>query len=58
MRCRLHTDHFEDLGIFFVHTYVSRSNSSAVTLALEDEVGNMTTRTVANHQIEWIPDES
>lgn len=58
MRCRLHTDRFEDLGIFFVHTYVSTGNSSSVTLVLEDEYGNMYTRVVANHQIEWIPYES
>ena len=55
MRCRIDNDKWQDHGtIFFVHSAKSREDSTAVELVLEDDNGNIHSRVVANHQIEWI----
>lgn len=55
MKCLLHTDLWDDLGVeYLVHSYNRRPDSTAVELELE---GTMSTRVVAFHQIEWIEDE-
>ncbi len=55
MRCRIDNDKWMDLGkVFFVHSAESRKGSTAVTLVLEDDDGNIHKRVVASHQIEWI----
>lgn len=59
MKCKLNTDMWEDLGVeHFVIAYNRRPNSTAVTLELESEDGEISTRVVAWDQIEWIEDES
>lgn len=59
MKCLLNTDKWEDVGVeYFVHSYSSRDNSTAVTLSLEKPDGTMITKVVASHQIDWIEDES
>jgi hypothetical protein len=55
MQCRINSDQWQDVGkIFFVHSFDNRPNSTAVTLVLEDDDGNIHERVVASHQIEWI----
>jgi len=55
MQCRIHNDKWQDLGkVFYVHSFDNRENSTAVTLVLEDDDGNIHERVVASHQIEWI----
>ena len=55
MQCRINSDQWQDVGkIFFVHSFDNRPNSTAVTLVLEDDDGNIHQRVVASHQIEWI----
>ena len=55
MRCRIDNDKWLDHGkVFFVHSAESRQGSTAVTLVLEDDDGNIHKRVVASHQIEWI----
>lgn len=57
MRVMLEIDDWEVNGkIFFVHTYKTRDNSTAVELELEDENGYIHNRVVANHQITIISD--
>lgn len=53
---RLDNDKWDDAGkVWSVITYISRPDSTAVTLMLEDtETGERCTRVVANHQIEWL----
>jgi hypothetical protein len=59
MKCKLNTDSWEDAGVVFtVHSYSRREESTGVILNLETPDGDITTRTVAIHQIEWIEDES
>jgi hypothetical protein len=43
---------------YFVHQAKRRENSTAVEMTLEDDAGNIITITVANHQIEWIEDNT
>lgn len=58
MHCRIDNDKWEDTGkVYFVHSSINRANSTAVELTLEDEHGNIHTRVVANHQIEWIDND-
>lgn len=54
--CKLDNDQWEDLGkVWAVMEYVTRPNSTAVDLVLEDmETKEVHTRVVANHQIEWL----
>ena len=56
MKCRIDTD---DAGadngvVYFVHSYLRRTNSTAVELTLEASDGTIERRVVAFHQIEWI----
>jgi hypothetical protein len=37
-----------------VHSAESRKESTAVNMVLEDDDGNIHSRVVASHQIEWI----
>jgi hypothetical protein len=58
MKCRLDNDKWEDVGVeYIVHSYNRTYDSTAVTLELETPDGDMVTRVVAFHQIEWIDDE-
>lgn len=58
MKCKLHTDNWEDLGIeFLVHAYQTRPNSSAAEMSLELPDGTMVTRVIDKNHIEWIEDE-
>lgn len=58
MRCRIDNDKWMDLGtVFFVHSAETRAGSTATTLVLEDDHGNIHKRVVASHQIEWIDDD-
>lgn len=55
MRCRINSDKWADAGkVFFVHSAETRPDSTATTLVLEDDDGNIHKRVVASHQIEWI----
>ncbi len=55
MRCRIDSDSWEDAGkTYFVHAFNNRVNSTAVTLVLEDDDGNIHKRVVASHQIVWV----
>jgi hypothetical protein len=55
MRCKINNDKWEDAGkIYFVHALNNQTNSTAVTLVLEDDDGNIHKRVVASHQIEWV----
>ena len=55
MRCKIDDDKWLDHGKgFFVDSGESRRGSTAVTLVLEDDDGNIHKRVVASHQIEWI----
>lgn len=55
MRCRINSDEWRDAGkVYFVHSAESRKDSTAVTMVLEDDGGNIHSRVVANHLIEWI----
>ena len=55
MRCKINSDDWEDVGkVYFVHALNNRVNSTAVTLVLEDDGGNILKRVVASHQIEWV----
>ena len=57
MRCKINNDNWEDLGkVYFVHSLATRKWSTAVTISLEDDAGNITTQVVASHQIEWVDD--
>jgi hypothetical protein len=57
MRCKINSDDWEDVGkVYFVHALNNRANSTAVTLVLEDDGGNIHKRVVASHQIEWVDD--
>jgi hypothetical protein len=57
MRCTINSDKWEDMGkVYFVHSLATRKWSTAVTLSLEDDEGNITTQVVASHQIEWVDD--
>lgn len=53
---RIDNDNWEDARkTWSVREYSTRENSTAVTLVLEDiETGEVHTRVVASHQIEWI----
>lgn len=58
-RCRIDNDNWEHAGkIYFVHEANTRENSTAVEMTLEDDAGKIITITVANHQIEWLEDNS
>lgn len=58
MKCRLDTDKWDDSGVeYIVHAYSKRGSSTGVTLELETPDGEMITKVVASHQIEWIEDE-
>ena len=58
MRCRIDNDKWIDLGkVFFVHSAETHPGSTATTLVLEDDDGNIHKRVVASHQIEWIDDD-
>lgn len=55
MRCRINSDEWRDAGkVYFVHSAESRKESTAVNLVLEDDDGNIHSRVIASHQIEWI----
>ena len=55
MRCTINSDKWEEMGkVYFVHSLATRKWSTAVTLSLEDDEGNITTKVVASHQIEWV----
>lgn len=57
MRCRFNNDQWEDAGkVYFVHSLATRPKSTAVTLTVEDDNGNIHERVVASHQIEWVDD--
>jgi mRNA-degrading endonuclease toxin of MazEF toxin-antitoxin module len=57
MRCTINSDKWEEMGkVYFVHSLATRKWSTAVTLSLEDDEGNITTKVVASHQIEWVDD--
>ena len=57
MRCRFNTDQWEDVNkVYFVHSLATRPKSTAVTMTLEDDGGNIFERVVASHQIEWVED--
>lgn len=57
MRCKINNDTWQDLGkVYFVHSLATRPSSTAVTMMLEDDDGNMFERVVASHQIEWVDD--
>jgi hypothetical protein len=46
---------WHDAGkVYFVHEMSTRPGTTAVKLTLEDNDGNVETRTVASHQIEWV----
>lgn len=53
---RLDNDMWDDAGkVWFVLAYISRPDSTAVTLMLEDtDTGERHARVVASHQIEWL----
>lgn len=55
---RLDNDRWDDAGkVWSVLEYATRENSTAVTLVLEDtKTGEVETRVVASHQIEWLED--
>ena len=55
MRCRIDSDMWRDAGkVYFVHEMSTSPGTTAVKLVLEDDDGNIETRTVASHQIEWV----
>lgn len=54
MKCRLNTDNWDDVGVYFVRSYARRPDSTAVELELEDSNGVVSNKVVAFHQIEWI----
>jgi len=57
MRCMINNDKWEDAGkVYFVHSLSTRPQSTAVTMTLEDDGGNIFERVVASHQIEWVDD--
>ena len=57
MRCRFNSDQWEDVNkVYFVHSLAARPKSTAVTMTLEDDDGNILERVVASHQIEWVDD--
>ena len=57
MRCRIDSDQWEDVNkVYFVHSLSTRVKSTAVTMTLEDDEGNIVERVVASHQIEWVED--
>lgn len=59
MQCRIDNDKWEHAGkIYFVHEAMRRENSTAVELTLEDDNGNIFTTVVANHQIEWLEENT
>lgn len=58
MKCKLNTDMWDDAGVIFtVHSYSRREESTGVLMNLEAPNGDMTTRTVAIHEIEWIKED-
>ena len=58
-RCRIDNDKWEHAGkIYFVHEAKRRENSTAVELTLEDGDGTIITTVVANHQIEWLEENT
>lgn len=57
MRCKFNTDQWDDVNkVYFVHSLSTRPKSTAVTMTLEDDDGNIHERVVASHQIEWVDD--
>jgi hypothetical protein len=57
MRCRFNNDQWEDVNkVYFVHSLSTRVKSTAVTLTVEDDDGNILERVVASHHIEWVDD--
>ena len=49
---------WDDAGVvFIVHSYSRREESTGVTLNLEAPNGDMYTRTVPIHEIEWIKED-
>lgn len=51
---RINSDNWEDVGIIYsVLAYQTFPDSTGVKLELEHN-GNVTQRTVASHQIEWL----
>ena len=59
VNCRIDNDNWEHAGkIYFVHEAKTRKNSTAVELTLEDNIGNIISITVANHQIEWLEENA
>lgn len=59
INCRIHNDQWQHVGkTYFVHEANTRENSTAVEMTLEDDAGNITTITVANHQIEWLEENA
>ena len=54
-KIKIDSDDWNDVGrIYSVHSAERREGSTALELVLEDEEGNITHRTVAHHQVEWI----
>lgn len=58
MKCKLNTDNWDDVNVVYtVHSYSRREASTGVMLNLESPDGDIVTRTVPIHEIEWIEDE-
>lgn len=55
MKCKLHTDMWDDLGkVYSVRSLYIKQETTAVTLNLVLEDGTEVTRVVPQNQIEWI----
>jgi len=53
--CKIHNDKWEHVGkVYHVYECRTRENSTATTLVLEDDGGNIFETVVAYHQIEWL----
>lgn len=52
---RINSDHWNDSGkIWYVLSYKSRENSTAIELTLKDSFGIVESRVVPINQIEWV----
>ena len=54
-KIKIDADNWDDVGkIYNVHFAKVREDSSALELVIEDKEGEITHRTVAYHQVEWL----
>ena len=52
---KIDADNWNDVGkIYSVHSAEWREGSTALELVIEDKEGEITHRTVAYHQVEWL----